>query len=66
MGASVQPVAVGDEPTATPDDSASVDDPDSDQSDDSPLALSISPKRALVSLAFLGAIAARSRREPAG
>lgn len=68
VGASVQPVAAGGESPVTQGDSAlaaSADDPDSDQADDSPLALSISPKRALVSLAFLGAVAARKRRDPA-
>jgi hypothetical protein len=64
VGASVQPVAAGGESPVTQGDSAFADDPDSDQSDDSPLALSISPQRALVSLAFLGAVAARKRREP--
>lgn len=67
VGASVQPLSTGGESTDTPEDStlvASADDTDSAQADDSPLALSISPQRALVSLAFLGAVAARKRREP--
>ncbi|MGB9964472.1 hypothetical protein [Halobacterium sp. CBA1126] len=62
VGAGVQTAAAGGEPTATRGDSVDADD--ADDADDVPVALSISPKRALVSLAFLGAIAARNRRTP--
>ncbi|MCD2203185.1 hypothetical protein [Halobacterium sp. KA-6] len=67
VGAGVQSVAAGGESTVTTEDSGLVTfagGSDSDQNDNSPLALSISPQRALVSLAFLGAVAARKRRNP--
>ncbi|UHH25355.1 hypothetical protein [Halobacterium noricense] len=69
VGAGVQSVAASSESTVTTEDSALVTfagGSDSEQNDDSPLALGISPKRALVSLAFLGAVAARKHREPSG
>ncbi|MCG1004371.1 MULTISPECIES: hypothetical protein [Halobacterium] len=64
-GAAVPAAATADDPTATPGDTDLEEThSDSDQSGTAPLALSISPKRALVSLAFLGAVAARRRRTP--
>lgn len=76
MGAVQPTAAVGDEeriargdpvpsdaPSDTADTAADQDDTDDEGSD--ALKLSISPKRALVSLAFLGALLARRHRDNA-
>ncbi|WP_353634799.1 hypothetical protein ABSL23_04005 [Halobacterium sp. NMX12-1] len=68
VGAGVQSVAAGGESTAALGDSdylAAATDAAADAADDTQLTLGISPKRALVSLAFLGAVAARKRRDTA-